>query len=250
MQDPILDTQPTEPPQASNSSEAEKHYFDCKICLEESKEPVVTLCGHLYCWTCLYDWARVKHSETVPCPSCNSAVEIKKVIPLYTSKEEHARRDHAIPRRPQPTAAPFMANANGGNAAFNFGFMPFGFHFTFWGNPGANGAFAPNNNQAAPRNGGFRQLIAFLPIFLVMFLPYFLDFFSDLIDLLLSHWLSTPQRGGVVPSDVHLGEGYYYSDFDDHLDFADVIVLAFTGVIVLASIAYLVIKLCGRPRNN
>eukprot|EP00592_Proboscia_alata_P005065 CAMPEP_0194375024 /NCGR_PEP_ID=MMETSP0174-20130528/23479_1 /TAXON_ID=216777 /ORGANISM="Proboscia alata, Strain PI-D3" /LENGTH=722 /DNA_ID=CAMNT_0039154947 /DNA_START=111 /DNA_END=2279 /DNA_ORIENTATION=- len=30
--------------------------FDCNICLESVVEPVVTLCGHLYCWPCLYKW--------------------------------------------------------------------------------------------------------------------------------------------------------------------------------------------------
>jgi hypothetical protein len=28
--------------------------YECNICLELAKEPVVTLCGHLYCWPCLY----------------------------------------------------------------------------------------------------------------------------------------------------------------------------------------------------
>ena len=28
--------------------------FECNICLELAKEPIVTLCGHLYCWPCLY----------------------------------------------------------------------------------------------------------------------------------------------------------------------------------------------------
>jgi hypothetical protein len=28
--------------------------FECNVCLELAKEPVVTLCGHLYCWPCLY----------------------------------------------------------------------------------------------------------------------------------------------------------------------------------------------------
>jgi len=31
--------------------------FTCAICLEiVSDEPVVTKCGHLYCWSCLYQW--------------------------------------------------------------------------------------------------------------------------------------------------------------------------------------------------
>lgn len=30
--------------------------FECNICLELAKDPIVTLCGHLYCWPCLYRW--------------------------------------------------------------------------------------------------------------------------------------------------------------------------------------------------
>ncbi len=30
--------------------------FSCNICLEHVQEPVVTQCGHLYCWPCLYRW--------------------------------------------------------------------------------------------------------------------------------------------------------------------------------------------------
>lgn len=29
--------------------------FECVICMETAKEPVVTKCGHLYCWPCIYD---------------------------------------------------------------------------------------------------------------------------------------------------------------------------------------------------
>ena len=32
--------------------------FDCNICLEALNEPVVTQCGHLYCWPCLYTWIK------------------------------------------------------------------------------------------------------------------------------------------------------------------------------------------------
>lgn len=28
--------------------------YECTICIENAKEPVVTKCGHIFCWPCLY----------------------------------------------------------------------------------------------------------------------------------------------------------------------------------------------------
>ena len=43
-----------------------------------ASEPVVTLCGHLYCWPCLYRWLQVQsHCRT--CPVCKAGVEKDKV---------------------------------------------------------------------------------------------------------------------------------------------------------------------------
>lgn len=53
----------------------EKHY-ECKICMEESKEPIVTQCGHLFCWQCIYQWKLTKDAEIIPCPLCHSEVNI------------------------------------------------------------------------------------------------------------------------------------------------------------------------------
>ncbi|KAL6553108.1 E3 ubiquitin-protein ligase rma3 [Orobanche gracilis] len=35
----------------SNSNEVGG--FECNICFELAQDPVITLCGHLYCWPCL-----------------------------------------------------------------------------------------------------------------------------------------------------------------------------------------------------
>ncbi len=32
----------------------ESSAFECNICYDLAQSPVVTMCGHLYCWPCLY----------------------------------------------------------------------------------------------------------------------------------------------------------------------------------------------------
>jgi E3 ubiquitin-protein ligase RNF5 len=32
-----------------------ENIFECTICIETAKEPVVTICGHLFCWPCIYE---------------------------------------------------------------------------------------------------------------------------------------------------------------------------------------------------
>ncbi|MCE2055560.1 hypothetical protein HAX54_042878 [Datura stramonium] len=63
--------------------------FDCNICLDSAHDPVVTLCGHLYCWPCIYQWLRVENSapgseETLlKCPVCKSHISNSSLVPLY-----------------------------------------------------------------------------------------------------------------------------------------------------------------------
>ena len=33
--------------------------YECNICYEVAREPVVTMCGHLYCWPCLYRYVNM-----------------------------------------------------------------------------------------------------------------------------------------------------------------------------------------------
>ncbi|XP_042486984.1 uncharacterized protein LOC122067210 [Macadamia integrifolia] len=56
--------------------------FDCNICLDVAKEPVVTSCGHLFCWPCLYQWLHL-HSDHKECPVCKGEVIEPKIIPIY-----------------------------------------------------------------------------------------------------------------------------------------------------------------------
>ncbi len=43
----------------NKNSEKKENPFECVICLETAKEPVVTKCGHLYCWPCIYEVVKI-----------------------------------------------------------------------------------------------------------------------------------------------------------------------------------------------
>ncbi|ETV89258.1 hypothetical protein H257_00605 [Aphanomyces astaci] len=80
------------------------HAFDCNICLDHVKEPVVTLCGHLYCWPCLYRWI----CSNSQCPVCKAGVTQDNVIPVYgrgsnsvDPRKQSVPLDVGVPDRPR-----------------------------------------------------------------------------------------------------------------------------------------------------
>lgn len=88
--------------------------FECNICLELAQDPIVTLCGHLFCWPCLYQWLHV-HSHSSECPVCKAIIEEEKLVPLYgrgkTSTDPRSKTMPGvnIPHRPtgqRPATAP------------------------------------------------------------------------------------------------------------------------------------------------
>ena len=80
--------------------------FACNICFDAVSEPVVTLCGHLYCWPCLYRWlepgmtrqeriqmwgtgqggtAALQASDPTRrrCPVCKASCSVVGIVPIY-----------------------------------------------------------------------------------------------------------------------------------------------------------------------
>jgi hypothetical protein len=79
--------------------------FSCNICLDSVVEPVVTQCGHLYCWPCLYRWLEpgmypderaslglYTHNNNITmnnnssrrvCPVCKSPCSVPTLVPIY-----------------------------------------------------------------------------------------------------------------------------------------------------------------------
>lgn len=90
--------------------------FECNICFELAQDPIVTLCGHLFCWPCLYRWLH-HHSQSQECPVCKALIQEDKLVPLYgrgkSSSDPRSRPplsdDDHIPNRPsgqRPETAP------------------------------------------------------------------------------------------------------------------------------------------------
>lgn len=72
--------------------------FDCNICFDFARDPVVTLCGHLYCWPCIYKWlhfqsASLASDEHPQCPVCKAEISHTKMIPLYGRGQSPIQRD-------------------------------------------------------------------------------------------------------------------------------------------------------------
>eukprot|EP00978_Attheya_sp_CCMP212_P011300 scaffold27859_cov55-Attheya_sp.AAC.2 len=85
------------------NSNDEGNRFACNICLDAVSEPVVTRCGHLYCWPCLYRWLEpgmlpherpggpghpdgggVLFNESRRCcPVCKANCTVPTLVPIY-----------------------------------------------------------------------------------------------------------------------------------------------------------------------
>ncbi|XP_038704210.1 uncharacterized protein LOC120000275 isoform X2 [Tripterygium wilfordii] len=81
-------------------------FFDCNICLDIPKDPILTCCGHLFCWPCFYQLSYA-YSNVKECPACNGEVTDTGVTPIYgngngddTSSSKLAESGFMVPPRP------------------------------------------------------------------------------------------------------------------------------------------------------
>ncbi|PAA78686.1 hypothetical protein BOX15_Mlig029692g3, partial [Macrostomum lignano] len=58
------------------------HEFECNICLEPVTEPVVSLCGHLFCWPCVHRWLTAR-PQAPSCPVCKGPISEDALVPVY-----------------------------------------------------------------------------------------------------------------------------------------------------------------------
>lgn len=111
----------------NDSKDEQNNMFECNICLDNAKDAVVSVCGHLFCWPCLHQWLETRSSRQV-CPVCKAAISKDKVIPIYgrgNTKQEDPR--NKVP--PRPAGQRTEPDAHTGFPGFNFG--DGGFHLSF-----------------------------------------------------------------------------------------------------------------------
>jgi E3 ubiquitin-protein ligase RNF5 len=64
------------------TEESSGNFFDCNICLDIARDPVLTCCGHLFCWPCFYQLSYA-YSKAKECPVCKGEVAESGIIPIY-----------------------------------------------------------------------------------------------------------------------------------------------------------------------
>ncbi|XP_010525264.1 PREDICTED: uncharacterized protein LOC104803085, partial [Tarenaya hassleriana] len=62
-------------------------YFDCNICLERAADPILTCCGHLFCWSCFYQLP-CSYLNVKECPVCDGEVTDDEVTPIYGNGDD------------------------------------------------------------------------------------------------------------------------------------------------------------------
>lgn len=66
---------------AKKTRSAVGNFFDCNICLDMARDPVLTRCGHLFCWPCFYHLYVC--SNVKECHVCMEEVTETSIIPIY-----------------------------------------------------------------------------------------------------------------------------------------------------------------------
>ena len=135
--------------------------FECTICLETAKEPVLTKCGHMFCWPCIYNWLDSKGGRA-KCPNCKNQITKDDLIPVYANDEnkENTNRFKNIPKRPKAERNPNSAyDDNNSQNFFNFSFGSFGLggFFPFMMNFNNNNSQYQNENYNNYSNNNQRR---------------------------------------------------------------------------------------------
>jgi hypothetical protein len=101
----------------NNNNNSIGENFECNICFQKANEAVVTCCGHLFCWPCLYSWLHV-HSFHKECPVCKGVIAETAITPIYGRDHGHSTTSSSCnPQQQQQHQQQQSANNSGAAAA-------------------------------------------------------------------------------------------------------------------------------------
>lgn len=166
--------------ETKSETSANDNSFECNICLDTAKDAVVSMCGHLFCWPCLYQWLETKPQRQV-CPVCKALISRDKVTPIYgRGSSRRDPRDTLPPRppgqrtepEPHPTTSfPGFGFGDGGfHMSFGIGAFPFGFVSSTIFNFGDTRPAPPSNSQDLSED----QLVSKVFFFIAMVFLFYL----------------------------------------------------------------------------
>lgn len=137
--------------------------FSCAICLDVASDPVVTRCGHLFCWSCLEQWLYSAHN-THDCPICKALVDPDvpgHIIPLYgTSRTDQTRSGSSRKENDQDASSKFTGTETERNASASSSrpSAPRSTNFSHQSRPSATNVPGPRQNATGWRNVRGRSL--------------------------------------------------------------------------------------------
>ncbi|CAO3644445.1 unnamed protein product [Cunninghamella blakesleeana] len=176
--------EPTSSTGATNTQSSDGGFYECNICFDTATHPVLTLCGHLFCWSCLAQWLNAQ-SRNPTCPVCKAGCGKDKVIPVYGRgrEEKDPRNDPSIPTRPAGQRPPpirdpnrphtsFFGQGMRGNTYYNstfstasIGIFPFAVSFNF--PVGGANDFQTQAQQNAFMSRLFLMVLSLIIVFLI-----------------------------------------------------------------------------------
>ncbi|CRH00865.1 E3 ubiquitin-protein ligase RNF5, putative [Plasmodium relictum] len=122
------------------SENENRNTFECNICFDDVRDPVVTKCGHLFCWLCLYSWIK-KNND---CPVCKAEVSRENIIPLYGRGKSSNEHKYSNVEEPRPTPKRKEGVRRNNNSTNNLGLRA---SFGVWVNPFSFGLSYTNMSE-------------------------------------------------------------------------------------------------------
>jgi hypothetical protein len=108
-------------PRKPMSEDDSPPHWRCLLCGKPFQSPVISRCGHMFCWSCISTHLESNSS----CPICSEHVEKSNLIPIYGQAKQSACDDRPPPPKAPRVEAP-QENRGAWNWTFQFFVLPFG----------------------------------------------------------------------------------------------------------------------------